>query len=194
MMVKALCYDMANLFFPQLCCACDDTLLKGENFICLHCRSDLAYTSFAKERDNPLENIFAGRVDIAWASALFYFGKDTRVQHIVHNIKYKGREDLAHYMGTQMGKIMNEAGMKADVVIPVPLHPRKQKERGYNQSALLSKGLADETNTASVEDALLRGQYTSTQTRKSRIARWENVEQAFHVVQPEAIADKNVLL
>lgn len=193
-MTFQLLHDLAGLFYPQLCCGCDTPLVKGETHLCLHCLNDLPYTRFEQEQDNAMERIFTGRVDIAWAAGLLYFSKDTRVQQIIHHIKYKKRQDLAVWMGRQMGSALQQAAKHADLLIPVPLHPEKEKRRGYNQSAELAKGIAESTGIALDTTTLSREQFTATQTRKSRISRWENVEGAFRVKDPSVIAGKHLLL
>lgn len=188
-------HDLLGLFYPRLCCGCDTPLMQGEDYLCLHCHSELPYTHFEKETGNPMERVFAGRANIRWGAALLYFSKDTRVQHIIHHIKYKRRDDLARWMGQQMGQRLQESGKAADLLIPVPLHPDKEKRRGYNQSAELARGMAEAMGIPLDTATLTREVFTATQTRKrSRIDRWDNVETAFSVVHTDAVAGRHILL
>jgi len=193
-MLGALWHDMANLFYPRLCCGCDTPLLKGENHLCLHCQTGLPLTDFETIRDNPMEHIFTGRVTISWATALLYFSKDSRVQHIVHHIKYKGHQELALYMGGMMGRSISDAGLTTDLIMPVPLHKNREKTRGYNQSSLLAEGLANVMGVPLDKTCLTRVKMTTTQTRKTRVERWENVGEAFHIKAPGNIMGKHILL
>lgn len=198
MFAKILEYpsDFMRLFYPRLCGGCDVPLAKGEQHLCLHCRLELPFTNFETMKDNPVERIFYGRVPLHFATSLLYFSKGEKVQNILHNIKYNERKELAIFMGKLIGKRLQNNPYLSDVnvIMPVPLHKNKQHLRGYNQSELITEGINEVLNVQLSINNLVRTAFTSTQTNKSRIERWENVEQVFNIKHPNALEDKHILL
>jgi ComF family protein len=188
--------DFISLFFPHLCYACDDALRKNEDVLCSICLNTLPKTDFHLKEDNLVAKIFWGRANIHAATAYYYFHKGDKVQHLIHQLKYKGARKVGIFIGEQMGYELknNTPFSSVDIIVPVPLHPKKEKKRGYNQSAMfglgLSKGLHKPMNTK----ILHRRKFTETQTRKTRSERWENVESVFSVQTPEVYAGKHILL
>lgn len=188
--------DFVGLFYPELCAACNASLYEQEKVLCTRCLYELPRTNFHKEPGNKVEQIFWGRVPIERAASFFYFQKRSKFQRLIHLLKYHGREDIGLEMGRLFGaELAGEPDfLNPEIIIPVPLHPKKEKKRGYNQSALIAQGLAEKL-PAKVESGLLqRKVYTQTQTRKTRFERWENVEEVFEVHQPERIEGKHILL
>lgn len=185
-----------HLFFPQVCPGCHSDLVSQEQLICRECMQSLPFTGFEAIRDNPVEKLFWGRSVVQHASSIFYFIPDTPLQHIIHHIKYKNNPALATYMGSIMGtklKLLHSM-KKIDLMIPMPLHPKKEYERGYNQASLLCEGIHEVVDIPWRNDVLIRQFHTSTQTRKSRIERWENVSDVFALCETSVIEDKHVLL
>jgi len=130
---------------------------------------------------NPVEQLFYGRYQPAAVTSFLYFTKAGVVQQALHNLKYNGAQDLGHYLGKSFGEELKSSRRFAgiDAVVPVPLHWKKQRIRGYNQSELIARGMAEALGTEARPDLLLRGIHTSTQTKKGRLERWENVAEAF---------------
>lgn len=188
--------DFFRLFYPKNCAGCQTALVKNEAYICLKCLLDLPYTHFEKLKDNPAEKLFYGRVNIEFAAAILFFSKHESVQHILHHIKYGEYKALGEYMGRVMGERIQQDSLYApiDLIIPVPLHPRKEHIRGYNQSKLLADGISEILKIPLADKHLIRNIHTDTQTKKSRIERWENVEHAFEVRKPNQLNDKHILL
>jgi ComF family protein len=151
---------------------------------------------FHLDPGNPLAEGFWGRVWLEQAVAWFYFRKGSIYQEVLHRMKYNYRPDIGIFLGKEFGYELNRSPMfiKPDLIIPVPLHKRKQRLRGYNQSELIAKGLSLAMKLPIETRALQKSQSTSTQTRKSRFDRWINVSGMFEVVMPELIAGRHVLL
>lgn len=188
--------DFYRLFFPKICGGCDIALAKGEHHLCLHCRTELPFTNFENIKDNPVEKLFHGRVNIEFATSLFFFSQTERVQNILHNIKYNEQKELAIFIGKIFGeRLQNNSYLNSvNTIIPVPLHPQKEHLRGYNQSALFAEGINEVLNLDIQENNLVRIVNTSTQTKKSRLERIDNMDKAFALKEPEQLNNKHVLL
>lgn len=184
-----------GILYPPLCAACGNVLMRHERVLCLPCILDLPRTGFHEDPENPVAQMFWGRVQVEHATAFINFYQDSRYRQILHELKYRGQYRVGIEMGRMFGhELKDTAFSRADLVHPVPLHRRKQRRRGYNQSALIAKGLTEVLDIP-VEDGLIRRVVnTDTQTRKSRYERWENVDGIFAVKDPEKLKDKHVLL
>jgi ComF family protein len=185
-----------NLFYPRLCYACSSNQIDNNEMICMECLGNLPYTKFESIKANATEKLFWGRIPTSFACSIFYFEKENAIQNIIHQIKYKNEKKLGLFMGNLMGlKLLTLIkDHKVDFMIPMPLHPKKEKKRGYNQATLLCKGIRTFTKLEYNENAIVRIQHTQTQTRKSRIERWQNVEHVFNIPNPEIICGKNILI
>jgi ComF family protein len=188
--------DLLWLVFPELCAACGKALLMNERCICTHCRFHLPRTRFHLLPDNPVVKHFWGKVKIEAASGYYYFSKGERVQQLIHQLKYKGRKDVGLLTGELYGyDLLNTAPYSsADIVVPVPLHPKKLRKRGYNQSDFFAEGIAAAMGIKFGPHVLKKIDETETQTRKHRFERFENVNKVFAVNQVSAVAGKHVLL
>ena len=189
-------HDFVSLLFPELCAACRESLMANEEIICMDCRFNLPYTNFHLLADNIVAQQFWGKINVEAAFALFYFTKGGKVQNLLHQLKYNGQQEVGKLMGKMAGEqlLKNEVFKSVDYIIPVPLHKKRLRERGYNQSTCFAEGLAGKLNTVVEENNLIRQRATSTQTRKSRFARFENMQEVFAVLDPEKLANKHVLL
>lgn len=192
----SLIHDFLSLFFPNYCCACNTSLGRNERVICTSCLDKLPQTHFHLYAENPIAKLFWGKVQLHAAAALYYFHKGNKVQHLVHQLKYKGKKEVGIYLGEIYGKILaqNPSFSMVDIIIPVPLHQKKLKKRGYNQSEMFGIGLSKGMQKPMKTDVLYRTSFTETQTKKSREERWKNVETVFAVHQAEAYAGKHFLL
>lgn len=188
--------DFISLFYPKLCSACSKSLLKHEECICTSCLVHLPKTNFHKEIDNPASKIFWGRVAIDSVTAYYYFNKGGKIQSLIHKLKYRGNQEIGIYIGKLMGNelIRSEHFNKVNVVIPVPLHLKKKKKRGYNQSQLIAEGISFSMKIAHDYQSLYRKSFSESQTRKSRFKRWENVKEIFDVKNPDQLSGKHILL
>jgi ComF family protein len=188
--------DFAGLLFPQLCPACGESLIAGEDVICTDCRFTLPYTNFHLQPDNIVARQFWGKVELQGAYALYYFAKGGKVQNLMHHFKYKGMQAIGVLLGNIAGEQLVKSAVfnSVDVIIPVPLHKKRLKERGYNQSTCFANGLAQQLNAVVDDDNLVRVKSTETQTHKSRFSRFENMQEVFKVLDPEKLLGKHVLL
>jgi ComF family protein len=186
--------QLIALLFPSLCVGCNQTLVGGEFQLCTVCIQNLPETHFHTNNENDLEKTFWGRIPIEHAFAFLMFKKMGVVQHILHELKYNNNPDLGVMLGNMYGEKLKQAGLSFDGIIAVPLHPKKQKLRGYNQSDCFAVGLSEALNSKHLNNVLVRNTHTETQTKKSRFARWQNVGEVFQVNQPELIQNKKILL
>lgn len=189
----AVLKDLVSLIFPQVCPGCNRTLLKMENSICLHCQSKLPKRLNLKT--DELKQRFYGRLPLEEAHGFLLFKSKGVTQKILHSIKYSGNQELAVEMGELFGKNCTALHLfsTVDVIVPVPLHISKYRFRGFNQSALIAEGLATSLGASLDIWSVIRMIRTSTQTKKSRIERWKNVDKIFAVVT-EQLKGKHVLL
>jgi ComF family protein len=173
--------DLLFLFFPEVCAACHQALMKGERSVCMSCRYHLPKTDFHKNPENPMAKNFWGRIPLETAVACYYFNKGEKVQSMLHALKYKGLEELGREIGKLYGQELKDSNSlrPVDLVCPVPLHPKKLRKRGYNQSASFAEGIASGLGTEYSYQVLKRQINTSTQTRKNKTARWQNVKDVF---------------
>jgi ComF family protein len=188
--------DFISLIFPQICVSCGKSLYKSEHSICTYCCYQLPKTNFHTDNENPIAKIFWGRINIHSASAYYSFGKGGKVQHLIHQLKYRGQKNIGHTIGKFYGYDLRKAESfkTVETIIPVPLHPRRQKKRGYNQSEFFAAGLAQTMKADTNFTALNRAYHSETQTRKSRFSRWENVETIFQINDPASLKGRHILL
>jgi ComF family protein len=188
--------DFVALLFPQLCPACGESLMANEDLLCTECRYSLPQTNFHQHPDNIVAQQFWGKLHLQGAYSLYYFSKGGKVQNLMHHFKYNGMQRIGNVLGSIAGAQLaeNEVFASADLIIPVPLHKRRLKERGYNQSSCFAKGIAEKLNAAVEENNLIRTKATETQTHRSRFARYENMKDVFAIANPERLENKHVLL
>lgn len=196
LLVKQLLTDFFNLLFPELCSACNTQLFQGERLMCTQCIYDLPFTDFHRYAENPVAKLFWGRIPCHAAMAMLYFRKGTKVQNLIHQLKYKGQTDLGFELGRMLGErlLLSADYTKADLIIPVPLHPRKLRSRGYNQSKSIADGIASVLQLPVNTAQLIRKVQTDTQTRKTRFDRSENMKAVFNVFAPLNLKDKHIIL
>ena len=188
--------DFVNLFYPVVCASCGEKLIYQENIICTRCLADIPRTNYHNQKDNPVSQLFWGRVKIENATALFRFHKGSRFQDLLHLLKYKGRKDVGIELGRQLGFELKKSELYKDIniVIPVPLHPKREKERGYNQAECIASGISESMDIRMETGNLVRNIATETQTKKSRIDRWQNVDSIFKVKNQDSLQKSYILL
>lgn len=188
--------DLLGLFYPELCITCGNRLITQEKYVCLKCWADLPENNFHLEPENKVAHLFWGRIHLENATSFFLFRKGSRYQKLIHFIKYEGLKELGFDAGARLGNKLTHSPFyqSVDVIVPVPLHKRKLRKRGYNQSEWIARGLSESMKRPVSVDNLFRKTYTSTQTKKNRIERWENVKDVFGVRQPEEFSGKHILL
>ncbi len=188
--------DLLWLVYPELCVACEKPLNTGEKCLCTSCRFHLPKTNYHLEKENPVAKHFWGKTKVEAAASYFLFTKGEKVQHLVHQLKYKGRKDIGVFLGEIYGYDLkkSETYSTVEVIIPVPLHPEKLRKRGYNQSECFAEGLSQSLEVPFNSKAVKRNTATETQTKKHRYERFENVDKVFSIAKPEQIKGKHVLL
>ncbi len=188
--------DAICLFYPRLCLACGKRHLPPRQVLCITCEFRLPRTDFHLFKENDFTKKLWGRVDIYTATSLFYFLKKGKTQNLIHNLKYKGKKEVGIILGKMLGRTLlkSELYQNIDLIIPIPLHIKKEIRRGFNQSDVFAQGLSEAMEIPWSKDVLERKFFTETQTQKSRIERFQNVIKAFHIKQPEKIKNKHILL
>ena len=188
--------SLARLFVPRRCVVCGACLDDGEEVLCLECDIAMPRTNYHLRADNPVEQRFWGRFPLERATSYFRYGKDGDYRRILFRMKYEGRKDCAEAMGRLMAADLARSGFfeGVDVLLPVPLHPDKQRRRGYNQSACIAQGVSAVTGIPVSVGNVRRRKFTETQTRKSAHQRWDNVDGVFEAVDAAAFAGQHILL
>ena len=188
--------DFLNLFFPNLCQACDKPLVRKENILCISCLYKLPKTNFELHENNPISRIFWGRANIHAATSFLFFNKGGHVQKLIHQFKYKGNKETGRYLGELLGNDLKKSSLfnTIDLIIPVPLHKKKLHKRGFNQSDIIAEGISKSMLIPANTDILHRLEHTDTQTKKARYTRWENVKGKFGVINAEKLEGKHILL
>ncbi len=188
--------DFTGLFYPNICAVCHDGLTRGEEVICTSCLYHIPRTRYWTTDDNPVAKIFWGRANIEKACAYFLFAKGSKYRKLLHLLKYNGRSDIGIKLGEEFGRELSdsEAYRTINAIVPVPLHPKRLKERGYNQAQMIAQGLSKSMGIPVINDVLLRTQYTQTQTKKTREERVKNVSEAFCIHNHKKIENRHILL
>ncbi|MFC1731212.1 ComF family protein [candidate division KSB1 bacterium] len=188
--------DFLSLFFPNNCLACGNSLYDNEKTICTSCLFYLPKTDFHLDKDNDLSKVFWGRAQLENVTACFTYGKGGKVQNLIHQLKYRGKKEIGIFFGNYYGKILSQSQHfnTLDYILPVPLHEKKQRKRGFNQSEIFAQGLSDSMNIPIDIKALTRTISSQTQTKKSRFDRWKNVSEIFLVKNYDFLENKHILL
>ena len=188
--------SIINLFYPRVCAACGEPLLKDEETVCIKCCYLLPRTGYELNADNPLAQVFYGRVRFHAVTACFFFAKQGKVQHLIHQLKYKGNKEAGIFLGQKIGESIKDAPLfqGIDYLIPVPLHPKREKKRGYNQSLMIAQGISEVTGIPIGDKFLVRTVNTATQTKKSKEERYQNVKDIFQLQNGEQLEGKHILI
>lgn len=164
--------------------------------MCLRCNMDLPRTGYHLSKDNPVERLFWGRMELERATSLFFYRKGSPCRLLLHQLKYGERPGLARTMGRLMASELLPANFfqGIDLIVPVVLHPRKERKRGYNQSERIASGISQVTGLPVESSLLVRLRNTETQTRKTVNERWENVNGVFALRDSRPFVGKHVLI
>lgn len=195
-MIRKIWNDFLGLFFPNTCAVCGTALIEGEETICLLCRVKIPKTNFHSDRDNKVERRFFGKLPLVEASSFFHFSKGNKYRHLIHLLKYKDRQDVGVYLGKLAGIDLLKAGTFSDIdcIIPIPLHPKKERKRGYNQAECIAIGLSEVLQKPVETKGVRRTKANVTQTKKNVIQRWKNVQEIFELNDVSRIEGKHILL
>ncbi|MDN3491857.1 ComF family protein [Winogradskyella bathintestinalis] len=184
------------MFFPKVCEACDAVLTDNQVILCTSCRHHLPVTDFHFTDAEDVKKRVYGRVKLENASALLHFSKKGIVQQILHNLKYRGHEEIGTFFGQWLGsELATIEGYKIiDTVIPVPLYKSKLRKRGYNQVAKFGKEIASALNASYNDTVLIKTKSTKTQVFKGRLKRWNDDGAIFDISENKSLAGKHILL
>lgn len=188
--------DLLDLIYPNLCFICGETLLKSESHICLSCLNNIPRTNYHLLTDNPVEKRFWGKAPIFRGTSFFFFQKGSPFQKLLHELKYKGNKEIGEILGLYAAaELLNSPDFcSIDIIIPIPLHPKRFAQRGYNQSEWIGKGLSAVLDKPQDTNTLKRVKQTTTQTKKSVFERFENTEGIFELSGAKELEGKHLLL
>ncbi|PVX52201.1 ComF family protein [Balneicella halophila] len=184
-----------HLFFPDVCLTCSHPLLYGERTVCYRCISRLEPSRYNEYFDNEITHVFDGQVQIQYAFAGFHYHKEGLLQRLIFQLKYHHHKEIGVILGREIGyRLKDTVFENVDYLIPVPLHLKKKRKRGYNQSEHIARGIGEGLEKEVLTDVLIRKVHGVSQTRKSRMERFENMEKTFAVKAGEVLRGKHVLL
>lgn len=194
--VSKILNDLDTFLVPRRCFGCNAHLYRGEPLLCAFCRNELPLTDYNFSHENPVDRLFFGRCEVEKSSALFYYTPSGIVRKLIHQLKYGGRQDIGAHFGSWFGECLrNDTGLgTVDWVLPVPLHPRKRRSRGYNQCTLLAQHIASCLGARFSGDLLKRKVHSRTQTGRNRQERWEGIRDAFVLEDAARLQGCRILL
>jgi ComF family protein len=194
--LNRLFQDFIGLLYPNLCGGCLKPIYFGESIICTSCLFEIPYTDDYLNAENRVAKQFWARIQFEAAMSLLQFKKGSRVQSMLHQLKYKGKTELGHLLGTMIGDklLLSEHYNGIDLILPVPMHKKKLHQRGYNQSFCIAEGIAQVLGCPINHQALVKVKETATQTHKGRLSRNENMTNVFQVSKPHEMQGKHILL
>lgn len=188
--------DLFDFFYPRLCSSCSAHLYQKEKTLCLKCIFGLPKTYFWRYDINPMDELFSGRLQNNGACAFVHFSQGGMVQEMLHRLKYEGQRQIGQTLGRLFAHELVTANRFSDatIIIPVPLHPTRQRRRGYNQSTYIAIGMAEVLGCKVDRKSIIRLRATSTQTKKSRFERSSNVVAVFACLNQNTLRGKSVIL
>jgi ComF family protein len=188
--------DFVGLFFPKVCLICGNSLFRHEKVVCTKCFLHFPETGFQIHHENPVSRLLWGRIPMEAATALYYYRKKGSIQKLIRLLKYNGHREVGLFLGHLLGDAIGDDSRfhKIETIIPVPLHPKKLKVRGYNQAALIAEGMSEVLKIPVESNALIRKRATATQTKKTRYTRWENVSDIFQINPEIKSMSKHILI
>ncbi|RCS27756.1 ComF family protein [Polaribacter sp. WD7] len=189
-------HHLLGIFYPELCVGCDNQLTPNEEILCTFCRHDLPIINFTDYTNNKITQTFYGRIPIEKANALLYFRQESSTKKLIHQLKYKGNEQIGVFLGNWLGqKLVDEKEFsEIDCIIPVPLHSKKIKKRGYNQLTKFGEQLSLYLKKPIINDVLIKTSSSQTQTFKSRFERFRSIDSTFLLKNAASIQNKHILL
>lgn len=188
--------NLLDLLYPNLCVICNESLVRGEEIICIKCLHEMPKTNYHLELDNTVEKRFWGKVPIHRATSHFHFYKGSPFQQVLHELKYRNNKEIGRVMGRHaaIDLLQSDDFKSVDVIVPVPLHPKKLQKRGYNQSEWIAKGLSEILEKPLDCKNLIRTKENTTQTKKTIFERYQNTQGIFQQRDIELFKRQHVLL
>lgn len=195
-LIRSFFEDLLALFYPNACAVCGENLLKEEDTACTLCLYKTPKTDGFSQQENSVSKLFWGRVQLENAAALYQFEKEGSVQKLIYQLKYEGGKSTGVFLGKQIGYAIKDCSyfQNIDYIIPIPLHPKKEKLRGYNQSKYIAKGIQEILKVKTNNHSLIRTENTDSQTRKKRFSRWENMMNSFALKKTKKLQNTHILL
>lgn len=194
--IDEMVINLLNLFFPRVCLGCNAYLIDNETYVCTSCRHELPLTNFHIDHNDALKNVFYGRVKLEHATALLHFSKKGIVQQLMHNLKYRGHQEVGVFLGRWLGEELKniEVYKSIDVVVPVPLHNSKLRKRGYNQVTKFGQEIAKTLNVEFNTKVLQKTMASKTQVFKDRLLRTSGNAATFSISENQSLIGKHILL
>ncbi len=188
--------SLSQLIFPHVCEGCGSDIIDSNQMLCLRCLSSLPQTNFHLHGNNPIEKLFWGRLPVTYATAQYYFTKESMMQHLIQQFKYRANKELGLSLGKLIGNSLMQSNrfLSIDALVPLPLHEAKERRRGFNQATILCNGIAEVMGKPVLKNAVIRNTPTESQTKKNRVERWQNMDRRFELVNENQISGKHVLL
>ncbi|MDP3353093.1 MAG: phosphoribosyltransferase family protein [Flavobacteriaceae bacterium] len=188
--------EVFNILFPDLCVICENPLTINEDLVCTYCRVDLPFTNFSSEANNIAEKTFYGRIKLEAVTSLLFYRKKGKAQRLIHQLKYKNQQKIGALTALILAEEMKNSPRfdNLDGVIIVPMHPKKERIRGYNQVTVFGKTLAKELCIPYIENVLIKSSTSTSQTIKSRFQRFQDFEGKFHLENLTTLENKHILL
>ncbi|HMZ45474.1 MAG TPA: phosphoribosyltransferase family protein [Chitinophagaceae bacterium] len=193
---KTYLADFLHLIFPNYCEGCGTDNITEDHFLCIKCIAALPVTGFENVYENTIEKMFYGRLNLQYATAGFYFSKQTLMQHLMHQLKYKGNKEAGLFLGKMLGlQLLHSDKFKTiDAIIPMPISSKKIVVRGYNQAEIISQGITMVFNKPILKNVVVRIINSKTQTKQNRVERWENMKGVFEIKNKIDLEGKHILL
>lgn len=194
--IRTLSKDLIDLIYPYRCVSCGDEDALDNGVFCLSCALAISYTNHFSVQDNELLFRLSGRVEVDNGAALYEFIKNGSVQDAIHKLKYKNQSEIGVILGRQFGQryVSSAQFLNADYIIPIPVHNKRLRTRGYNQSYMFAKGISEVTEIPIKRNILSKSSAIKTQTKKSRSDRFTNVLTSFSMTNKDTLSGKTVLL
>lgn len=194
--IKSYASSFSHLLYPHNCEGCGTDVLNTDSFLCAKCLHELPETGFINAADNPVEKNFYGRLLIEQAAAAYYFTKDGLLQHLIGELKYKSHKEVGVFLGKLIGYqlLKSQRFSSVDALLALPLNEKKEQKRGYNQAQIICNGIAEVWGKPVINNAVARTVFTQSQTNKTRIDRWQNMDGVFTVTDANKLTGKHILL
>lgn len=188
--------DIFYVFYPNLCINCEIALLQNEKFLCTFCKNDLPIIDDNEHINVTLMSTFYGRIPVEKVRSFLYYQKDGITQKLIHQLKYKNQPEIGVFIGEWFGSNLADVNVFEDIdyIVPVPLHPKKQRKRGYNQVTLFGETLSKMLDIEYKANVLIRSSTTKTQTLKQRFERFSDSNTKFKLANTIIFENKHVLL
>lgn len=193
---KTAVAGLLDLLYPQLCLSCEKTLSGLDNaYLCLGCEAELPFTNFHEIPENPVTDKFAGRLRLCFGGAMLFYRTESVTQRLIVGFKYQRRADIAVGLGQLYGRQLKDVALLDDLygIVPVPLHPKRQHQRGYNQAERIAHGMSATLETRTLTKALIRNTFEASQTKKGKEDRFANVSETFSAGK-KPLNGKHILL